>query len=223
MSLSADIQTLEVGSVVTLFIVDGSEVGADTWYFHGYGQGQILFQGVAYDPWGVTASGFERSGSSNPSPKIRLENVGGFIGALCEAYDDLRGAKITRKQTLAKYLDGQPEADPNEEFPPEIWYVEQKTAENPEYVEFELSSGLSMEGVQLPRRQIIQNYCPWRYRGAECGYMGGPVADEYDIITSDASKDKCGKRLQSCLMRFVQYDPNPELPFGGFPAAGLTR
>lgn len=223
MSISADIQTLEPGSIVTLYIVDGTASGADTFHFHPYGQGQIIFQGQAYDPWRVKASGFERSGNSNPAPKIQFENVGGFIGALCEAYEDMIGTKITRKKTLAKYLDGQPTADPNEEFPPEIWYVEQKTAENAEYVEFELSSGMSFEGVQLPRRQIIQNYCPWRYRGSECGYMGPPVADEYDIITTDASKDRCGKRLQSCLMRFVQYDPNPELPFGGFAAAGLTR
>lgn len=223
MSISADIQQLEVGSIVTLFVVDGTAIGADKFLFHPYGQGQILFQGQAYDPWKMTASGFERSGSSNAAPKLRMENVGGFVGALCEAYDDMRGAKVIRKQTLAKYLDGQPTADPDEEFPPEIWFVEQKTAENPEYVEFELSSAMSFEGVQLPRRQIIQNYCPWRYRGADCGYLGGPVADEWDIITTDASKDKCGKRIQSCLLRFQQYDPNPELPFGGFAAAGLTR
>lgn len=223
MSINADIQTLEVGSVVTLFTVDGTSIGSDVFHFHPYGQGQILFQGIAYEPWRMEATGFERSGNSNPSPKLRMENVTGYIGALCDAYDDMRGAVITRRRTLAKYLDGQPDADTNEEFPPEIWFVEQKTAENPEYVEFELSSALDFQNVQIPRRQIIQNYCPWRYRGPECGYTGGPVADEYDIITTDAAKDKCGKRLQSCVMRFIQYDPNPELPFGGFPAAGLTR
>lgn len=220
MSLNADIQSLEPGSIVTLFVVDLTDVGGELLNFHPYGMGQIVFQGVVYEPWRVTASGFERSGNSSPSPKIRLENVGGYVGALCEAYNDLSGVKVTRRRTLAKYLDGQPTADPEEEFPPEIWYVEQKTAENPEFVEFELASALDMQNVQLPRRQIIQNYCPWRYRGAECGYLGDPVADEFDIITTDAQKDKCGKRLQSCVIR---HGENNELPFGGFPAAGLTR
>lgn len=223
MTISSDIQTLEVGSVVTLYRVDATGIGGELFLFHPYGQGQIIWQGDVYEPWRMEANGFERSGNSNPAPKLKLENVGGYIGALCDAYDDMIGAVVTRKRTLAKYLDGQPGADPLEEFPPEIWFVEQKTAENPQYCEFELASALDFQNVQIPRRQIIQNHCPWRYRGTECGYMGPPVADEYDIITTDASKDRCGKRLQSCLMRFVQYDPNPELPFGGFPAAGLTR
>lgn len=220
MSLPADVQQLEVGSIVVLFEVDASDIGAETYRFHPYGSGIITFQGIDYDPWRMEASGFELSGNSSPTPKLRMENFGGYISALCIAYSDLTGARVTRKRTLAKYLDGQPDADPNEEFAPEIWYIEQKTAENPEYVEFELSSALDFQNVQVPRRQIIQNYCPWRYRGSECGYMGPPVADEYDIITTDAAKDKCGKRLQSCILRFGQND---ELPFGGFPAAGLTR
>lgn len=85
---------------------------------------------------------------------------------------------------------------------------------------FELSSALNFQGVQLPRRQIVANNCPWRYRGADCGYNGPPVADEYDIITTDAAKDKCGKRVNSCKLRFGQTEP---LSYGGFPAASLTR
>jgi lambda family phage minor tail protein L len=46
------------------------------------------------------------------------------------------------------------------------------------------------------------------------------VADEYDIITTDAARDKCGKRLQSCKLRFGANNP---ISFGGFPAAALVR
>src|SRR6185436_7754424 len=35
-------------------------------------------------------------------------------------------------------------------------------------------------GVMLPRRQIIQNICTWRYRGSECGYTGAPLWDGND-------------------------------------------
>lgn len=220
MTLSSDVQRLEPGSVVTLYILDAEAIGAETYRFHSHDAAAISFQGQQYDPWPLEASGFEMSGSGNPSPKLRVGNVGGFITALCLQFDDLVGAKLTRKRTLAKYLDGSPEADPDEEFPPEIWFIEQKTGENAEAIEFELASAMDFQGVQLPRRQIIANYCPWRYRSAECGYTGPPVADEFDIITTDAARDKCGKRLQSCKLRFGE---NSELPFGGFPAAALTR
>ena len=121
-------------------------------------------------------------------------------------------------------MDGQPEADPDEELPPDIWYVERKAAENNETVQFELASALDFAGVQLPRRQIVANVCWWLscggYRGPYCGYNGGPVADENDIIVTDASKDKCGGRLSSCKLRFGENNP---LPYGSFPAAGLLR
>lgn len=221
MTLATDVQSLEPGAVVSLFIVDASQIGAELYRFQPYtGAGVIAFQGEDYDPWPLQASGFELTGSSQPAPRLKMGNVGGFLTALCLQFDDLIGAVVTRKRTLAKYLDSSPEADPEEEFPPEIWYVEQKIAENNEFVEFELTSALDFDGVQLPRRQIIANFCPWRYRSTECGYLGGPVADQFDIITTDARRDQCGKRLQSCKLRFGE---NGELSFGGFPASGLVR
>ena len=221
MTLSTDVQRLEPGEIVTLYIVDATELGAELYRFHSYGKiGDITFQGEEYSPWPMEVNGFEMSGNIQPSPRMKMANVGGFLSALCLAFDDLVGAVVTRKRTLGKYLDGQPEADPDEEFPPEIWYIEQKYAETSEYVDFELASSLTFDGIQIPKRQIIANYCPWRYRCAECGYIGPPVATQYDVITTDAAQDQCGKRLQSCQLRFGEDDP---LPFGGFPASGLVR
>lgn len=220
MTLSVDVQKLDLGSVVTLYVLDAESVGAEVYRFHNHDSEPIYFQGYRYDPWPIEASGFEMSGSSVPTPRLKLGNVGGFITALCLQFDDLVGTRLTRKRTLAKYLDGYPEEDPDEEFSPELWFVEQKLGESSEVVEFELASAMDFQGVVLPRRQVIANYCPWRYRGVECGYTGGPVADEFDIITTDASKDKCSKRLSGCYLRFGRDNP---IPFGGFPAAGLTR
>src|SRR3546814_18403294 len=73
-------------------------------------------------------------------------------------------AKLTRRRTLAKYLDGMPDADPDEEFPPEIWFIEQKVGETSEAVEFELASAMDFQGVQLPRRQRSEE----RRVGKEC-------------------------------------------------------
>jgi phage-related protein len=115
---------------------------------------------------------------------------------------------------------GNPTADPTKEFAPELWFIERKANETPEFVEFELSSALDFLGVKLPRRQIIANQCPWSYRGPNCNYVGPPVADELDQPTSDPLLDKCGKRLSSCKLREW---PDDVLNFGGFPAAGLVR
>lgn len=220
--ITSDVQKLEVGELVELFEVDATGIGAEHYRFHGYGsEGEILWQGQSYSPWPIKASGFDMTSQGRmPTPNLTLGNVGGFISALCIFFNDLNGARVIRHRTLGKYLDGRPEADPTEEFPQDLWYIEQKLGEDSEQVSFELSSALNFQGVQLPRRQIIANNCPWRYRSAECGYTGGPVAGEFDIITTDAVKDKCGKRVRSCKLRFGETG---ELSYGGFAAAGLTR
>lgn len=167
----------------------------------------------------MQASGFEMTGNSLPTPKIKVGNVGGLISALCIAYDDLSGVMVTRHRTLAKYLDGMPDADPDEAFPIEQWYIEQKLGESAEMVEFELSSALDFSSVMLPRRQIVANSCLWKYRSAECGYTGPPVATNMDIITTDARRDDCSLRVSGCKLRWGANNP---LPYGGFPASGMT-
>ena len=162
-----------------------------------------------------------------PRPRLRVANVTGAITALVLTYQDLVGAKITRKRTLAKYLDAvnfsggsNPTADPLAEFADDIYYVDRKSRETRDVVEFELAASFDLEGVTLPRRQIVQNVCPWRYRGSECGYTGSNYFNANDQSVVSSIQDICGKRLASCQVRFGQ---NAELPFGGFPAAGLIR
>lgn len=229
MSIASDIQKLEPGALVELFVVEVP--GGDTLRFHAGTNaldGDVVWQGNTYTRFPVMAEGFEKSGKGSlPRPKIKVANITGLIGALARENDDLVGARITRKRTFARYLDAvnfpggvNPSADPLSEFPDEIWSVDRKSSENAVFVEWELAAAIDLAGVALPRRQVIQNVCPWRYRSTECGYTGGAVADLTDAATSDLSADACGKRLTSCKLRFGQYG---ELPFGGFPAAGLIR
>ena len=225
MPIKADIQTLSPGDRVELFEVDVTPLGGELHRFHGYGGGNIVWQGNTYEPWPIKAEGFEVTGDSKQAvPTITLANLEGFISALVIYFKDMVGVQVTRRRTLAKYLDGQPTANPNEEFVPDIWYIERKAYEDNTTVQFELASALDFEGQQLPRRQIIANSCAWLtiggYRGPYCGYSGPPVATEFDIITTDASQDKCGGRVSSCKLRF---GATAELPYGSFPAAGLIR
>jgi lambda family phage minor tail protein L len=226
-TLTADVQTLEPGALVELFEIDATAISGDLLRFHGYTQvGDITWQGNVFSPWPIDAQGFEMQPTQPPMPLLTVANIDGSITAACLAYQDMVGAVVIRHRTLGKYLDAvnfggtNPTADPTQELPPDRWYIERKAQENNTTVQFELSSALDFGGVQLPRRTIIANQCPWAYRSAECSYTGGPVAKIDDTPTSDPTLDVCGKRLSSCKLRFGANNP---LPYGGMPAAALTR
>lgn len=228
MSIASDVQKLEPGALVELFEFDGTSIGAGVLRFHkDTTVGKIIFQGVEYSPWPIEAEGFALDTDRPPTPTLRVANLDGSISLLCAHFEDLVGARIVRRRTLAKYLDeenfpdGNPTADPDAEFPLSVWFIERKVSETNEMVEFELSSALDFNGVKLPRRQIIAGLCSWRYRGADCGYTGGPVATIDDEPTSNPNEDRCSHRMSGCRLRFP--NPDDELPFGGFPAADLAR
>lgn len=231
MSLTADIQTLEPGAIVNLLEVDFTEIGGPIQRFHPHQQeAPIWFQGQQYHPWPMEVEGFARTGQSQPQPTLTLGNVNGTITALCMTYEDCVGAVVTRRQTLRKYLDaenfpgGNPEADPTQEFQPEIWIVDRKSYEDRDKVQFELASAFDLEGQQLPGRVIVSGRCLWLsiggYRGEYCGYAGPPVATYNDTPTSDPALDRCGGRVVSCKLRFGEHE---QLMFGSFPASGMAR
>lgn len=231
MTIAGDIQKLEPGTVIDLFVLDLTSIGGALLYFHpGLNEikSSIVWQGITYTPMPMKIEDMAVTGNGQlPRPKVTISNALGVIGAYCKTFEDLIGAKITRKRTFAKYLDAinfdggvNPTADANVAFADDIFYVDRKAAENRLVVQFELASAMDLEGIGLPRRQFIQNVCGWRYRSAECGYAGGAVAKLDDTPTSDTALDVCGLRVSSCKLRFGAYAP---LPFGGFPAVGLIR
>jgi lambda family phage minor tail protein L len=117
-----------------------------------------------------------------------------------------------------------PTADPTQEMPLDIWFLERRSAETSEVLTWELSSALDFNGRQIPARQIIANSCAWLtrggYRGPYCGYNGPPVATVDDTPTTDPALDRCSGKLKGCRFRFGQ---NGELPYGSFPAASLIK
>jgi lambda family phage minor tail protein L len=232
MSIESDIQKLNPSALVELFELDTTEIGgSDVDRFHAGVNAlgnEVVWNGNTYTKFPLIASGFEMNGQGqNPRPTIQVSNIGGIIGAVSAGLQDLLGAKVTRIRTLVKYLDAvnfpggvNPDADPNAILDQQVFFVDRKASENRMFIEYELAAASDLAGVFIPLRQVVANVCPWRYRGAQCGYDGDPVADVNDQPTTDASADKCGKRLNSCKMRFGEF---AELPFGGFPAAGLIR
>lgn len=192
----------------------------------------IYWQGFEYAQYPIEASGFEMTSTGKlPRPTVRVSNVGGTIGAYIRQIKDALGARLTRKRTLGKYLDavnfplGNPYADPNAKFNDETYYVARKVAENPIYVELELAVKFDVEGVMLPRRQVIAGTCQWIYRSPECSYTGPPISRD----PTYPNQDKCGKSLTSCGLRFNKYNAAGALVSLGvlrtsaFPASMLAR
>ncbi|SDR00343.1 phage minor tail protein L [Pseudomonas moorei] len=130
--------------------------------------------------------------------------------------------QLTRSRGLLAYqktgASWNPTANPTEEYPVETWIITRKASETPAAIEFELGSPLDLQGVKLPRRQVIAGTCLWAYRSGECGYAGGPVADYANRPTSDPALDQCSRSVTGCKLRFGEFG---ELPFGGFP--GIAR
>jgi phage-related protein len=106
--------------------------------------------------------------------------------------------------------------DPYAEFPREIYFVDRKSAENRDIVEFELASMFDLAGIRAPKRQCIAR-CQWVYRSAECGYIGTNYFAVDDSPVGNASEDVCGKRVDSCKARF---GAKAVIPHGGFPGIG---
>jgi len=173
----------------------------------------VYWAGEEYLAFPIEADGFDYSGNGQlPRPKIRVSNILSTITALILTLPDgLEGAKVTRIRTLARYIDAvnfpgsvSPYSpDPTAEFPREIYYVDRKTIENRDVVEFELAAAFDLAGISAPKRKCVANICQWVYKSTECGYSGGLPT--------------CLKTLTDCKAHFGS---TAELPFGSFPGIG---
>ena len=196
-TLHTKAQGLEFGNLVELFIVDATALGVeDVFYWHNdnvISPGQYHFQGLTYTYRPFQITGFEyKIGQDSPLPRphAMVSNIGYEISALCLAFKDLIGAKITRKRTYAIFLDGGSNPDPTQEFTPDIYYIDRRVSETQEVVEFELISAIDFENVLLPRRQVLASACRWIYRGPDCGYAGPPVGDAFGNAINHSGVDK---------------------------------
>ena len=179
MTIEADLQQGWHDAIVELIDLDLSPITndpADIFYFTNQlkpDDTKIQWKGNVYEPIPIAAAGYEKSTTGQiAQPTLTVANVLGTFTQVINELDDLVGAKVTRRRTLGKYLDGEPDADPLQEFPIDVFYIERKTQENSMVISWQLASVLDLEGLKLPRRIITQNYCQWRYRGSECGFTG---------------------------------------------------
>lgn len=214
--ISSEIQKLAPDSLIELFVLDLTPLGGGTYNFHAGTNAltqPVVWQGVTYSALPIMVEGFTYDGQGAlPRPKLKVANVTKLMSSFVVNYQDMVGAHVVRKRTFAKYLDGQPTADPDVQFPDEWWVIDKKSAENRLLIEWELSSPFDTEGVVVPARTVLGGVCSWEYRKEGCGYTGTAYFKLDNTATTDVTEDRCGKHLTSCKLRFGRI-----LPFGGFP------
>jgi len=233
-SVYADLSVLAPSAIIELFELrlDNALHGSTniTRFHNGCNAaltGGIVWDGNTYASVPIVAEGFEQTSAGTlPRPTISIANTDSVVTALLldvnevTPHNDLTGAEFRRIKTLKRYLDGETTADPNAQWPVEIWYIDRKSVENRDIVSFELASQFDLAGQFVPKRQLIANVCQWAYRSSECSYSGSNYWDADNNPTGSIATDRCGKSLTSCKLRFGN---NGELPFGSFPSAGKMR
>ena len=141
---------------------------------------EIIWQGNSYQRFPITAEGFAFEGKGQiPRPTLTMSNLGGISRSgqvitvtdllilvnLITPHNDLINTKITRLQVLASSLDAanfpgnvNPFGTPNSnELPQEIFFIDRKTNESREVVQFELVGALDQANKKLPKRQVTRN------------------------------------------------------------------
>lgn len=195
MTIEADVQQGWHDAIVEMYDIDLTSITGDVddiFYFTNQLKEdgtKVVWKTKTYEPLPILSAGYDRNTNGQiAQPTLTVANVLGTFTQVVRSYDDLVGGKVTRRRTLQKYLDGNPQADTLQEFPVDIFYIERKTQETALTITWQLGSILDLEGVRLPRRVITQNLCLWKYRGSECGYVGAPVFNSRDQVISTAGQ-----------------------------------
>lgn len=231
--ISALAQSLTVEGLIDLWTLDLSHMGMGTARFTtdvSRINQPVRWGGNEYVPWPIAAEGFERnSQGASPRPTLRVAAVLPVMTSLIIGATGLQGATVTRTRTFARFLDDGEEPSTTDHFPIESYRIE-RVSEYVlgQYATFELASPLDMEDAMFPKRQVIRDYCSWRYRFwdmtagrfsyskiSPCPYAGKGAWDRMNRPVAQ-QLDVCNKTLTACKLRF---GATADLPYGGFPGA----
>ena len=162
------------------FNVNATLTDATVFLFHAGNNmkdsGDIVWQSNTYARMPCRAEGFKYSGKGTlPRPTLTFSNLLGTITTIIlranntTAFIDLQRAKVTRRRTLSRFLDatnfpsnvnpyGTPDA--SAELPREVYFIDKKTLENRNIVEFEMVSSFDLAGVGAPKKLVTRDDFP---------------------------------------------------------------
>ena len=136
----------------------------------------LIWQSNTYTRTPVRADGFKYTGKGKlPRPTLTFSNLLGTITAILQltnqttALSDLSGAKVTRRRTLSRFLEasnfpssvnpyGTP--NPSAELPREVYFIERKTIENRNIVQFEMVGSFDLFGINAPKKLVTRGDFP---------------------------------------------------------------
>jgi len=168
------------GSNTVSFNVNSVSANPTVYLFHAGNNmkdsGDIIWQSNTYSRMPCKAEGFKYTGKGKlPRPTITFSNLLGTITAIIQLtnnatilpFTDLAGAKVTRRRTLARFLDEANfpsnvnpykvgSVDPTAEMPQEIYFIDRKVIENRDIVQFELVSTFDLIGIGAPKKLVTR-------------------------------------------------------------------
>ena len=155
---------LKLDSSNTVYFHSGVEQDLSTVQFREEG-GTIR----TYTALPLQAKGFKSDPSATSArPTITFANVSDTFKTAISDYDALLGATLTRRTTLQRYLVGESgDSTPPVEFPKQIYLFDRIASQSKTAITFECATPYDLQGVTLPKRQVIANACPWLYQGAD--------------------------------------------------------
>lgn len=141
----------------------------------------------------------KRTTSELPTCTLTVSNITGTIQQLLEARDGYGGAKVTVQLVNTNVPD---------EVVEEEHFVVQSAISKKETVSISLGMGFSMT-KRVPRCRILKDFCPFKYKGEECGATS-------DLVGCDKTLTACRARGNS-----ARYGGCPTVPQGGLYARDL--
>jgi len=189
------------------------------------GTNPLVWQGNSYQPLPIKMEGFEYQGEGKlPRPKLTIANPEGLFSKILYANQDFVNCKVTRKRTFARFLDNQNfevssrgvndqnrnafgRSDDAAHFPDDIYFINRKTSEDKNSIQFELVSALEMENAWIPARPIIANHCVWTYRcEIGCNYKGLPIETlEGKNLVRDLKYNSSAQNSESSDLNLASY------------------
>jgi lambda family phage minor tail protein L len=234
LTVRGHVQAYNLGAKITLFEFDLTMFGLGVIRLTPGTTGSVAisFGDEMYAPHPIKADGFEMAaGGSMPRPTIMVANLDNSFTALVEQEDDLHGGIVRRIRTYDRYLDSGAEPDGDQHLPIDVYELSLKTDHSPEQIAWQMVARMDQEGVELPGRTIVRDYCDhdtrvwdpdtaaFDYTLATCPYVGDPK--DVNGLPCAAAAEVFSKKLETCCI--ARFGAGAVLPTRAFPGVARLR
>ncbi len=158
----------------------------------------IEFLGYTYYQFSFTLSSVKEHSTEIPETTLSVSNVTGAIQQVLEQYDGIIGAQVNIKivnTNIADYVAAE-----------ENFIVTGASADR-NAVTLKLGTDFLFTR-RFPNTRILKDYCPFKFKGPQCGYSG-------NLTTCDKTLSDCRAHNNS-----VRFGGEPTIPQGGLYVRG---